>query len=98
MNSLIIWTLAGAFINVTVLTRVAQYLLRKTSLRDKKRAIVVFIIVGIIDLLGLTLFFKSVSVGIQFMIFYYLPFLLMWLLKDFMEASRKKAPRDARPQ
>ncbi|NIR16497.1 MAG: hypothetical protein GWN86_22265 [Desulfobacterales bacterium] len=57
---------------------------------DRKRAFVVFFIVAALDLIGLFLFFKEITLALHGWLFYYLPFLIMWLLKDLMEASRKK--------
>ena len=89
MSNLIIWQLIGSFTNVFLLTRTAQYFLKRTKLEDRKRAYVVFFIVASIDLIGLVMFFGGPRMGLHVWLFYYLPFLVMWLLKDLMEASRK---------
>ena len=90
MSNLIIWQLIGSFTNVFLLTRTVQYFLRRTRLGDRKRAYVVFILIASIDLIGLEMFFGGPRMGLHVWLFYYLPFLVMWLLKDLMEASRKK--------
>jgi len=95
MDTGILWSLVGSFTNVFLLTRVFQYLLKKTNLEDRKRAYLVFLIVAVIDLIGLYFFLKEVRLALQGWLFYYLPFLIMWLLKDLLEASRKKKEREA---
>lgn len=90
MSGLIVWQLIGSFTNVFLLTRIAQYFLKRSRLTDRKRAYVVFSLIASIDLIGLVLFFGGLRLGLHFWLFYYLPFLVMWLLKDLMEASRKE--------
>ena len=90
MSGLIVWQLIGSFTNVFLLTRVAQYFLRMTKLPGKKRAYIVFFLIASIDLVGLVLFFGGLRMGLHVWLFYYLPFLVMWLLKDLIEASRKE--------
>ena len=90
MSGLIVWQLLGSFTNVFLLTRVAQYFLKMTRMRGKTRAYVVFLLVASIDLVGLVLFFGGMRMGLHVWLLYYLPFLVMWLLKDLMEASRKE--------
>ena len=90
MSNLIIWQLIVSFTNVFLLTRAVQYFLKKTSLEDRKRAYVVFISIGLLDLIGLIMVFNGLRMGIYTWLLYYAPFLVMWLLKDLMEASRKK--------
>lgn len=90
MSGLIIWQLIGSFTNVFLLTRTAQYFLKRSRLDDKKRAYVVFALIGLIDLVGLIMFFDGLRMGFHVWLFYYLPFLVMWLLKDLMEASKKE--------
>ena len=91
MSGLIVWQLIGSFTNVFLLTRTANYFLKRFSrLADRKRAYVVFFLIALIDLIGLVLFFGGLLSGLHFWLFYYLPFLVMWLLKDLMEASRKE--------
>ena len=90
MSGLIVWQLLGSFTNVFLLTRVAQYFLKMTRMRGKTRAYVVFFLVASIDLVGLVLFFGGMRIGLHVWLLYYLPFLVMWLLKDLMEASRKE--------
>ncbi len=90
MDTGILWSLIGSFTNVFILTRIAHYFLKRTKMDDRKRAFVVFFIVAALDLIGLFLFFKEITLALHGWLFYYLPFLIMWLLKDLMEASRKK--------
>jgi len=95
MDTGILWSLLGSFTNVFILTRVAQYLLKRTSLEDRRRAFLVFFVVAFIDLVGLYYFFHDVRIALHAWLFYYVPFLVMWLLKDLMEASRKKRQLEA---
>ncbi len=95
MNTGILWSLIGSFTNVFILTRIAQYFLKRTSIDDRKRAFLVFFIVAALDLIGLYIFFKEITLALHGWLFYYLPFLIMWLLKDLMEASRKKKQLEA---
>jgi len=95
MDTGILWSLIGSFTNVFILTRVLQYLLKRTNLEDRKRAFVVFSIVAVIDLVGLFFFFGNLLLALHGWLFYYVPFLVMWLLKDLMEASRKKKQQEA---
>jgi 4-hydroxybenzoate polyprenyltransferase len=90
MSGLIVWQLIGSFTNVFLLTRATQYFLKRTRLGDRKRAYVVFILIGLLDLIGLILFFGGLRMGLHTWLFYYAPFLVMWLIKDLMEASRKE--------
>lgn len=95
MDTGILWSLIGSFTNVFLLTRAFQYILKKTKIDDKKRAYLVFVIVAVIDLIGLYIFLNDVRLAFQGWLFYYLPFLVMWLFKDLMEASRKRKEREA---
>lgn len=95
MDTGILWSLIGSFTNVFILTRVLQYLFKRTNLEDKKRAYLVFFIVASIDIIGLYFFFHDIRLALHGWLFYYLPFLVMWLLKDLMEASRKKREQEA---
>ncbi len=95
MDTEILWSLIGSFTNVFILTRLLQYILKRTNLEDRRRAFVVFFIVAAADLFGLYFYFGGTTLAIQGWLFYYLPFLVMWLLKDLMEASRKKKQREA---
>jgi hypothetical protein len=95
MDTGILWSLIRSFTNVFILTRVLQYLLKRTNLEDRKRAFIVFFIVASIDLIGLYFFFNDIPLALHGWLFYYVPFLIMWLLKDLMEASRKKREREA---
>ena len=90
MSGLIVWQLIGSFTNVFLLTRVTQYFLKMTRMSGRKRAYVVFFLISSIDMIGLVVFFGGVRMGLHAFLLYYLPFLVMWLLKDLMEASRKE--------
>ena len=90
MSGLIVWQLIGSFTNVFLLTRIAQYFLKRTRLSDRRRAYVVFFLIASIDLVGLVVFFGGIRTGLHVWLLYYLPFLVMWLLKDLFEASRKE--------
>ena len=90
MSGLIVWQLIGSFTNVFILTRTAHYFLKRTRMTDRKRAYVVFFLVASLDLIGLVLFFGGLRIGLHVWLLYYLPFLVMWLLKDLIEASRKE--------
>ena len=95
MDTEILWSLIGSFTNVFILTRVLQYLFTRTNLEDRKRAFLVFFIVAAVDLIGLFFYFGDATLALQGWLFYYLPFLVMWLLKDLLEASRKKKQQEA---
>lgn len=95
MDTGILWSLIGSFTNVFILTRIAQYFLKRTSMDDRKRAFVVFFLVAALDFIGLFFFFKEITLALHGFLFYYMPFLIMWLLKDLMEASRKKKQKEA---
>ncbi len=90
MDTGILWSLIGSFTNVFILTRILQYFLKRTKLEDRRRAYLVFFIVAAIDLIGLYFFFGNIPLALHGWLFYYVPFLVMWLMKDLMEASRKK--------
>lgn len=95
MDTGILWSLISSFTSVLILTRVFQYILKRTKLEDRTRAYIVFFIVASIDLVGLYFYFGDIAMALQGWLFYYLPFLVMWLLKDLMEASRKKKEQEA---
>lgn len=96
MDTGVLWSLIGSFTNVFILTRIMQYFLKRFSrVEDRKRAFIVFITIAVIDLIGLFFFLQDVQLALQGWLFYYLPFLIMWLLKDLMEASRKKKQQEA---
>ena len=98
MSGLIIWQLLGSFTNVFLLTRVTQYFLKFTKLSGKKRAYITFILISSIDFVGLVIFTGSIRDGISALLFFYMPFLVMWLLKDLFEASRKEKEMDEQAQ
>ncbi len=96
MDTGILWSLIGSFTNVFILTRIAQYFLKRMKVEDRKRAFLTFFIVSALDLIGLYLFFKQdIALALHGWLFYYLPFLIMWLLKDLMEASRNRKHKEA---
>jgi len=83
-------SLLGAFINVTLLTRGAHWLLKKKIRSDKYRAFVVFGAVTLIDFAVWSIN-KDLPSAIHTMLFYYIPFLILWLLTDILRARRNKA-------
>lgn len=95
MDTGIMWSLVSSFTSVFILTRLLQYILKRTNLEDRRRAYIVFFVVSIFDLVGLYFYFHSMTLAIQGFLFYYLPFLVMWLFKDLLEASRLKKQREA---
>lgn len=95
MDTAILWSLISSFTSVFILTRLLQYLLKRTNLEDRKRAYVVFFVISVFDLVGLYFYFNGITLALQGFLFYYLPFLVMWLFKDLLEASRKKKQKEA---
>ncbi|MGB2691586.1 MAG: hypothetical protein WBB48_03325 [Thermodesulfobacteriota bacterium] len=98
MDTGILWSLIGSFTNVFILTRLAQYFFKRfTKINGRKRAYITFFLVGLIDLIGLVIAFndKGILSGLYYWLFFFLPFLVMWLLKDLMEASRKNKQQEA---
>jgi hypothetical protein len=88
MDTLMFWRLAGAFINVTLLSRGANLLLRRWIKDPYKRAYLVLISVALLDFAGLWALYRDPAASFYIILFYYLPFLLIWFLKDILEASR----------
>lgn len=84
------WRLVGAFINVTILTRIARWVLKRWIPGPYKRTVLVFVIVLLIDFVGMWSLYEDVLTSSYIMLFYYVPFLLMWSLKDVLDASREK--------
>lgn len=82
-------SLLGAFINVTILTRGAHWLLKKGVSDDRKRSIIVFGSVTLLDFV-IWMINKGFLSALQIMLFYYVPFLILWLLTDILRARRKK--------
>ena len=75
MDTGILWSLIGSFTNVFILTRIAQYFLKRFKVEDRKRAFLTFFIVAALDLIGLYLFFKQdIAIALHGWLFYYLPF------------------------
>lgn len=81
-------SLLGAFINVTILTRGAHWLLKKRVSDDGRRSIIVFGSVTLIDFVIWTIN-KDLLSALQIMLFYYIPFLILWLLTDILRARTK---------
>jgi len=95
MDKQMFFALLDSFIKVLIITRVTKYLVGKIGFDYRKMAYIVFFVSGIIMLIGLFLTFKNVENTISVWLYYYVPFLVMWLLKDLMEASRKKKQQEA---
>lgn len=90
MDTLMMWRLIGAFINVTILSRAARWVLKRWVPDAYKRTILVFVIVLLIDFLGMWSLYDDLLTASYIMLFYYVPFLLMWSLKDLLDASRER--------
>ncbi|MEW6144732.1 MAG: hypothetical protein AB1598_06895 [Thermodesulfobacteriota bacterium] len=88
MDTLMLWRLAGAFINVTILSRGANLLLRRWVTDPYKRAYIVLGSVALLDFTGIWALYHNPATSFYVTLFYYLPFLLMWFLKDILDASR----------
>ena len=82
-------SLLGAFINVTILTRGAHWLLKKRVSDDHKRSIIVFGSVTVLDFI-IWMISKDLLSALHIMLFYYVPFLILWLLTDVLRARRKR--------
>ncbi len=96
----IIWPLLSGFTNAFLLTRVVQYFLKFTKLPGKTRAYITFFLISSIDLIGLVIYFGDIRNGLSALLFFYMPFLVMWLMKDLLEASRlerEKAEEEKQP-
>jgi hypothetical protein len=81
-------SLLGAFINVTILTRGAHWLLKRRVSDDLKRSIIIFGSVTLLDFV-IWLINKDLLSAVQIMLFYYVPFLILWFLTDILRARRK---------
>ena len=90
MDTPMLWRLIGAFINVTLLSRGAHLLLRKWVKDSYRRAYVVMIIVALLDFAGVWALYRDFVTSFYVMLFYYIPLILLWFLKDMLEASRTK--------
>ncbi len=90
MDTLMMWRLIGAFINVTILSRAAQWILKRWVHSPFKRALLVFAIVLVIDFLGVWNLYGNPAAGAYIMLLYYVPLLFMWFLKDILDASKEK--------
>jgi hypothetical protein len=82
-------SLLGAFINVTVLTRGAHWLLKKRVSDDHKRSIIVFGSVALLDLV-IWMINKDLLSALHIVLFYYVPFLILWLVTDILRARKKR--------
>jgi hypothetical protein len=82
-------SLLGAFINVTILTRGAHWLLKKRLSDDHKRSIIVFGSVTLLDFVIWTIN-KDLLSALHIMLFYYVPFLILWLVTDILRARKKR--------
>ena len=90
MDTLMMWRLIGAFVNVTVLSRALQWVLKRWVPGPFKRAVLVFALVTVIDFLGVWNLYGDPGAGAYIMLFYYIPLLLMWFLKDILDAAKQK--------
>lgn len=90
MDTPMIWRLAGAFINVTLLSRGAQLILRRRVSDSYKRAYLVVLLVAVVDFAGVWVLYRNPVTALYIMLFYYLPILIMWFLKDILDASRER--------
>ena len=82
-------SLLGAFINVTILTRGAHWLLKKRLSDDHKRSIIVFGSVTLLDFV-IWMINKDLLSALHIMLFYYVPFLILWLVTDILRARKKR--------
>ena len=90
MDTLMLWRLAGAFINVTLLSRGAHLVLRRWISDPYKRAYVVLISVAVLDFIGICVLYRNLVTSIYITLFYYLPLLMIWFFKDIVDASRMR--------
>jgi hypothetical protein len=90
MDTLMMWRLIGAFVNVTVLSRGLQWLLRRWISGPYRRAVLVLALVTVIDFIGVWNLYGDPAAGAYIMLFYYIPLLLMWFLKDILDAAKQK--------
>ncbi|MCI0482442.1 MAG: hypothetical protein L0213_12760 [Candidatus Dadabacteria bacterium] len=90
MDTLMLWRLAGAFINVTILSRGAHLLLRRWIPAPFKRAYLVLILVALLDFAGIWALYRDLATSFYIALFYYLPLLMLWFLKDILDASRMR--------
>jgi len=90
MNTPMLWKLVGAFINVTLLSRGAHLVLRRWIGDPFKRAYIVLIIVAVLDFAGIWAMYRNIVTSFYITLFYYVPLLVMWFLKDILDASRTK--------
>ena len=82
-------SLLGAFINVTILTRLLHWILRRKIKNDSRRSYLVFISVAVFDL-SVWSIAKGLSAAFYNILYFYLPFLVLWLLFDLLEVSKRK--------
>ncbi|HVY54257.1 MAG TPA: hypothetical protein VHC46_00720 [Thermodesulfobacteriota bacterium] len=91
MNTPMLWRLVGAFINVTLLSRLAHMLLRRWIADPYRRAYIVLVSVALIDFAGIWTMYRDLVASLYITLFYYVPLLIMWFLKDILDAARTKA-------
>ena len=91
MDTLMLWRLAGAFINVTILSRGAHLLLRRWVPDPYKRAYLVLILVALLDFAGIWALYRDLATSFYIALFYYIPLLMLWFLKDILDASRMRS-------
>jgi hypothetical protein len=85
-----LWRLIGAFINVTLLSRGAHLVLRRWVRNPFRRAYIVLILVAILDFAGIWAMYRDLVTSFYITLFYYVPLLMMWFLKDVLDASRAR--------
>lgn len=90
MDKAKMWRLVGAFINVTILSIAAHQILKKWVTDSYRRSYIVLFSVVLLDFAGVLVLYRAPVTAIYVMLFYYLPLLIMWFLKDILDASREK--------
>ena len=82
-----------AFINVAIFTRIANFGFERVGLPPRPRAIAVFMFITFFEFVALVFLIRDFRTALQTLLFYYMPFIVMWLMKDLLEASRKERER-----
>jgi hypothetical protein len=90
MDKAMMWRLIGAFINVTILSRGAHLILGRWITDSYKKSYIVLFSVALIDFAGAWALYRAPVTAVYVTLFYYLPLLIMWFLKDMLDASREK--------
>jgi hypothetical protein len=98
MDKAMMWRLVGAFINVTILSRAAHLILKRWVSDSYKRSYIVLFLVAVLDFAGVWALYRAPVTALYVMLFYYLPLLTMWFLKDILDAAREKARASGRVQ